>query len=102
MSRATGCRHAASRGRGCQANAYTHQLLPPRACRGPPLVDPTAGPAGRGGGFAVLTLQGYEPDHMTETISARMPTPEETKKLDLPSGEPVTILGRRTYTVDDV
>ena len=28
---------------------------------GTPLVDPTPGPAGRGGGFAVLTLHGLEP-----------------------------------------
>jgi GntR family transcriptional regulator len=30
----------------------------PQDVEGTPLVDPTPGPAGRGGGFAVLTLQG--------------------------------------------
>src|SRR6478672_1332858 len=40
---------------------------------GTPLVDPTPGPAGRGGGFAVLTLQGLEPHQVTETFHARMP-----------------------------
>lgn len=29
-----------------------------------------------------------------------MPTPEEIDRLDLPAGEPVMILDRRTYTAD--
>lgn len=68
---------------------------------GTPLVDPTAGPAGRGGGFLVLTLQGLEPDHMTESFYARMPTPDEVERLELPSGEPVMVLQRTTFTADD-
>ncbi|MGV9752675.1 GntR family transcriptional regulator [Nocardia farcinica] len=82
----------------------THTLTSyylPAHVEGTPLVDPTPGPAGRGGGFAVLTLQGYEPDHMTETILARMPTPDEIELLNLPSGEPVMVLTRQTYTADD-
>ncbi|MFC9995832.1 GntR family transcriptional regulator [Nocardia sp. NPDC127526] len=83
------------------AGQPTHTLASyyiPEHVEGTPLVDPTPGPAGPGGGFAVLTLQGYEPDHMTETVFARMPTPEEIDTLELPSGEPVMILKRRTYT----
>ncbi|WP_338773326.1 GntR family transcriptional regulator [Nocardia vulneris] len=82
----------------------THTLASyyrPEHVEGTPLVDPTPGPAGRGGGFAVLTMQGYEPDHMTETVSARMPTPDEVEMLKLPAGEPVMILKRRTYTAHD-
>ncbi|MFE3195847.1 GntR family transcriptional regulator [Nocardia sp. NPDC059240] len=82
----------------------THTLTSyyrPEHVEGTPLVEPTPGPAGRGGGFAVLTLQGYEPDHMTETISARMPTPDEIEVLNLPAGEPVMVLVRQTYTADD-
>ncbi|WP_280336084.1 GntR family transcriptional regulator [Nocardia wallacei] len=82
----------------------THTLTSyyrPEHVEGTPLVDPTPGPAGRGGGFAVLTLQGYEPDHMTETILARMPTPDEVELLNLPGGEPVMVLIRKTYTADD-
>ncbi|WP_433717490.1 GntR family transcriptional regulator (plasmid) [Nocardia sp. CA-084685] len=82
----------------------THTLTSyylPAHVEGTPLVDPTPGPAGRGGGFAVLTLQGYEPDHMTETVCARMPTPDETEMLNLPSGEPVMVLTRHTYTADN-
>ncbi|WP_029901389.1 GntR family transcriptional regulator [Nocardia brasiliensis] len=87
-----------------EAGQPTHTLASyyrPEHVEGTPLVDPTPGPAGRGGGFAVLTMQGYEPDHMTETISARMPTPDEAEKLKLPAGEPVMILKRRTYTATD-
>ncbi|MEU1205788.1 GntR family transcriptional regulator [Nocardia sp. NPDC005825] len=87
------------------AGRPTHVLTSyylPETVEGTPLVDPTPGPAGPGGGFAVLTLQGYEPDHMSETIFARMPTPDETKTLELPAGEPVMILTRRTYTANDV
>jgi GntR family transcriptional regulator len=65
---------------------------------GTPLVDPTPGPAGRGGGFAVLTLQGLEPDSMTETFYARMPTRDEIDQLQLPAGEPVMVLQRKTFT----
>lgn len=65
---------------------------------GTPLVDPTPGPAGRGGGFAVLTLQGLEPHEVSETISSRMPTPEEITQLEIPAGEPVMILERTIRT----
>jgi GntR family transcriptional regulator len=67
---------------------------------GTPLTDPTPGPAGRGGGFAVLALQGLEPHRMTESIRARMPTPDEADRLELPPGEPVMILTRCTVTKD--
>ncbi|MFI2233568.1 GntR family transcriptional regulator [Nocardia testacea] len=86
------------------AGKPTHTLTSyyrPNHVEGTPLVDPTAGPAGKGGGFAVLTLQGYEPDHMSETICARMPTPDEAATLELPSGEPVMVLVRKTYTAEN-
>lgn len=73
----------------------------PEHVDGTPLLDPTPGPAGRGGGSAVLTSQGLEPDHITETVHARMPTPEEAALFELPPGEPVMILERLTYTADD-
>lgn len=65
---------------------------------GTPLVDPTPGPAERGGGFAVLTLQGLEPHEVTETISSRMPTPDEIAQLEIPAGEPVMVLERTVRT----
>jgi GntR family transcriptional regulator len=67
---------------------------------GTPIVDPRPGPAGRGGGFLVLTLQGLEPDRMTETVHARMPTPEEVGTLELLAGEPVMVLRRTTFAKD--
>ncbi|QLY33037.1 GntR family transcriptional regulator [Nocardia huaxiensis] len=87
------------------AGQPTHTLTSyylPQHVAGTPLVDAAPGPAGPGGGFAVLTLQGYEPDHISESLSARMPTPDEIATLDLPAGEPVMVLERRTYTANDV
>lgn len=37
---------------------------------------------------------------MTETIHARMSTPDEIALLELPAGEPVMVLQRRTFTRD--
>ncbi len=85
------------------AGSPTHTLTSyyrPEDVEGTPLVDPEPGPAGRGGGFQVLTLQGLEPHHMRESFFARMPTPEETHTLELPPGEPVVVLHRTTFTED--
>ncbi|MCT1867711.1 UTRA domain-containing protein [Dermabacter sp. p3-SID358] len=65
---------------------------------GTPPVDPTPGPAGRGGGFAVLTLQGLEPHEVTEAFSSRMPTPDEIALLEIPAGEPVMVMERTVRT----
>ena len=84
-----------------EADVPTHTLTSyyrPEDVEGSPLVDPMPGPAGRGGGFAILTDRGMEPDTITETVHARMPTPEETQLLQLPAGEPVMILNRTTFT----
>jgi GntR family transcriptional regulator len=83
----------------------THTLASyyrPDHVEGTPLVNPTPGPAGQGGGFQVLTLRGLEPDHMRETLWARMPTPQERETLALPAGEPVMILQRTTFTAENV
>ena len=81
----------------------THTLTSyyrPEHVEGTRLVDPTPGPAGKGGGFRVLYDAGYEIDHMREELFARIPTPEEVKLLHLPAGEPVVELHRTTYTAD--
>jgi GntR family transcriptional regulator len=81
----------------------THTLTSyylPRHVESTPLVDAAPGPAGAGGGFAVLTIQGLEPHHITETFFARMPTPDEMVTLELPGGQPVMVLERRTYTAE--
>ncbi|CCH18222.1 GntR family transcriptional regulator [Micromonospora lupini] len=84
-----------------EAGVPTHTLTSyyrPEDVEGTPLVDPTPGPAGQGGGFAILTGRGLEPDTITETVHARMPTPDETRLLRLPAGEPVMVLHRTTFT----
>ncbi|MEU9745255.1 GntR family transcriptional regulator [Streptomyces niveus] len=79
----------------------THSLTSyyrPEHVEGTRLVDPTPGPAGRGGGYRVLLDAGYEIDHMKEVLFARAPTADEVKLLQLPTGEPVVELHRTTCT----
>ena len=67
----------------------THTLTSyyrPEHVEGTRIVDPTPGPAGRGGGYRVLYDAGYEIDHMREELFARVPTAEEVKLLQLPTG----------------
>lgn len=81
----------------------THTLTSyylPEHVEGTPIVEAAPGPASAGGGFAVLSIQGHEPDHIEETVYARMPTLGEADDLEVPVGEPVMILERRTYTAD--
>jgi UTRA domain len=72
----------------------------PEDVEGTPIVDPTPGPTGRGGEFAVLTMQELEPYTMAETFHSPMPTPEEIEQLQLPAGEPIMVLQLRTFTRD--
>lgn len=81
----------------------THTLTSyyrPEIVEGTRIVDPTPGPAGRGGGFRVLYDAGYEIDHMREELFARTATSDEARLLQLPAGEPVVELHRITYTAD--
>ncbi|MBB5080102.1 GntR family transcriptional regulator [Nonomuraea endophytica] len=79
----------------------THKLTSfyrPEDVQGTPLVSPEPGPAGHGGGFAVLASIGLEPDVITESLYSRMPTPDEVAELELPTGVPVVVLKRKTST----
>ncbi|WP_405545228.1 GntR family transcriptional regulator [Streptomyces phaeochromogenes] len=81
----------------------THTLTSyyrPEHVEGTRIVDPTPGPAGRGGGFRVLYDAGYEIDHMKEELFARVPSEEEAQLLQLSPGEWVVELHRTTYTAD--
>ncbi|WP_233646242.1 GntR family transcriptional regulator [Streptomyces sp. BSE6.1] len=81
----------------------THTLTSyyrPEHVEGTRIIDPTPGPAGRGGGFRVLYDAGYEIDHMRETLFARVPTADETQLLQLAPGEWVVELHRTTFTAD--
>ncbi|WP_433540568.1 GntR family transcriptional regulator [Streptosporangium sandarakinum] len=82
---------------GIPTHTMTSYYLPAHV-EGTPLVDPSPGIAGPGGGFRVLADRGLPPHEITEDIQARMPTAEETLLLDLPSGEPVVEVWRVTRT----
>ncbi|MER8045276.1 GntR family transcriptional regulator [Streptomyces sp. NPDC094032] len=86
-----------------EGNQPTHTLTSyyrPEHVEGTRLVDPSPGPAGRGGGFRVLLDAGYEIDHMREELRARAATSEEAARLRLAPGEWVVELHRTTYTAD--
>ncbi|MGW8744594.1 GntR family transcriptional regulator [Streptomyces sp. NPDC055794] len=81
----------------------THTLTSfyrPEHVEGTRIVDPSPGPAGRGGGFRVMYDAGYEIDHMQETLFARVPTADEAQLLQLAPAEWVVELHRTTYTAD--
>ncbi|MFF7182761.1 UTRA domain-containing protein [Streptomyces sp. NPDC008121] len=81
----------------------THTLTSyylPAHVEGTRIVDPTPGPAGRGGGFRVLFEAGYEIDHMREELFARAAKPEEVAQLRLAPGEWVVELHRTATTAD--
>ncbi|MFD3718369.1 GntR family transcriptional regulator [Streptomyces sp. NPDC058674] len=81
----------------------THTLTSyyrPEHVEGTRIVDPSPGPAGRGGGFRVLYDAGYEIDHMREELFARVATSDEASQLQLAPREWVVELHRTTYTAD--
>ncbi|GIH73538.1 GntR family transcriptional regulator [Sphaerimonospora thailandensis] len=67
---------------------------------GTPLVDPSPGIAGPGGGFQVLADRGLPPQEITEDLNARVPTADETLLLELPPGEAVVEVRRTTRTAE--
>jgi GntR family transcriptional regulator len=54
-----------------------------------------------GGSVAALARLGYAPERHAEEVTARMPTPEERRSLNLGGGVPVIRLLRTTYAADD-
>jgi GntR family transcriptional regulator len=71
--------------------------IPADLAKGTPITDPNPGP---GGIYARLEEQGHTLERLTEEVSARMPTPEEARRLALPSGVPVFRLVRTAYDND--
>ncbi|MCW2880778.1 MAG: GntR family transcriptional regulator [Sphaerisporangium sp.] len=57
----------------------------------------TAADTGPGGVYARLRDLGHAPVHFTEEVRARMPTPEEAARLDLPAGTPVILVCRSAF-----
>ncbi len=72
--------------------------LPADLAAGTPIADPNPGP---GGIYARLEESGHVLERFTEEVSARMPTPEEARLLNLGPGVPVFRLVRTAYDTDD-
>ena len=71
--------------------------IPADLAKGTPIADPNPGP---GGIYARLEEQGHTLARFTEDVSARMPTPGETRVLGLRPGVPVFHLVRTAYDLD--
>jgi GntR family transcriptional regulator len=71
--------------------------IPADLARGTAIADPNPGP---GGIYARLEEQGHTLERFTEEVSARMPTPEESRLLTLRPGVPVFRLVRTAYDTD--
>ena len=72
--------------------------IPADLARGTPISEPDPG---RGGIYARLEEQGHILERFTEDVTARMPTPQEIRLLNLPPGVPVFRLIRTAYDSDN-
>ena len=72
--------------------------IPADLAAGTPIADPNPGP---GGIYARLEENGHVLERFTEEVTARMPTPEEARLLNLGPGVPVFRLVRTAYDSDD-
>ena len=72
--------------------------IPADLAEGTPIADPNPGP---GGIYARLEENGHVLERFTEEVTARMPTPEEARLLNLGPGVPVFRLVRTAYDSDD-
>ena len=52
---------------------------------------------GPGGIYARLEDAGHVLDHFVEEVTARMPSAEERRRLELPDGVPVLVVVRTAY-----
>lgn len=68
--------------------------LPASLAVGTPIAEADTGP---GGIYARLEDMGFELDHFTEEVSARMPNADERRRLQLTDGVPVVVLVRTAY-----
>lgn len=67
--------------------------LPDWVARGTVIAEPDTGP---GGIYDRLEEMGHGPLRWSESVSARMPTPDEAAALDLPPGVPLLRVVRTT------
>jgi GntR family transcriptional regulator len=72
--------------------------LPADLVAGSRITDTNPGP---GGIYARLAELGHKPVRFREEMRARMPVPEETRRLELPPATPVVVIYRTAFTADD-
>lgn len=68
--------------------------LPLSIAAGTPIMEANTGP---GGIYARLEDAGHVLDHFVEEVTARMPTSDERRRLELPDGVPVLVVVRTAY-----
>jgi len=68
--------------------------LPAAIAADTPIMDVNPGP---GGIYARLEDAGHVLDHFVEEVTARMPSAEERRRLELPDGVPVLVVVRTAY-----
>ena len=71
--------------------------LPASIADGTPIEEPNPGP---GGIYARLEDAGHTLDHFTEEVTARMPTTDERRRLELPDGVPVLVVVRTAFDTE--
>lgn len=69
-------------------------FLPLGIADGTPIVEQNTGP---GGIYARLEEAGHVLDHFVEEVTARMPTSDERRRLELPDGVPVLVVVRTAF-----
>lgn len=77
--------------------AITH--VPSKLARGTLIAERHTGP---GGVYARLEESGHRLARFTEEVSARMPSPDERRRLRLEPGIPILVVVRIAYSTDDV
>jgi GntR family transcriptional regulator len=78
----------------------TSRLVRDMIAANPELLDASHEPW-PGGTQSQLRTVGIELDRIEERVTARPPTPEEARELELPPGAPVISLRKTSYDIDD-
>lgn len=73
--------------------------IPESIAKGTPITEVNTGP---GGIYGRIEDAGHELARFTEEVSARMPTPDERKALEIGAGIPVMTLVRTAYDTNGV
>ncbi|MFF4350435.1 GntR family transcriptional regulator [Streptomyces sp. NPDC001530] len=81
-------------------NLVTSYLVRDMVAANPDLLDETKEPW-PGGTQNQLYTVGIELDRVEERFTARPPTPEEARELDLPAGTSVILLRKTSYDIND-